>query len=215
MGDQLTGSADRISIAGFADRDTGNHVADVFEIDLGLKHADHIAGEAFNRHGDGHVGFRAAHEIRLAEKRFTAFGGLKSAGAGSFLFRVGQYGTQTRGLDLDGAVTVERHSFGDRRRDQQEFFQFKAELVGQSLGCDLAAARLLLGGDALGGERFLACDARCLDLPWTAVGDGIGKVRLQVSADGRSLALRQPGVGTLATIDLVSLTVRSVQPPAG
>ena len=58
-------------------------------------------------------------------------------------------------------------------------------------------------------------DARCLDLPWTAVGDGIGKVRLQVSADGRSLALRQPGVGTLATIDLVSLTVRSVQPPAG
>ena len=42
-------------------------------------------------------------------------------------------------------------------------------------------------------------EALCLDLPWRAVGDGIGKVRLQVSADGRSLVLRQPGVGTLAT----------------
>ena len=58
-------------------------------------------------------------------------------------------------------------------------------------------------------------EALCLDLPWTGVGDGIGKVRLQVSADGRSLVLRQPGVGTLATIDLGSLAVRSVRPPAG
>lgn len=57
-------------------------------------------------------------------------------------------------------------------------------------------------------------EALCLDLPWTGVGDGIGRVRLQVSADGRSLVLRQPGVGTLATIDLGSLRVRSVQPPA-
>ena len=58
-------------------------------------------------------------------------------------------------------------------------------------------------------------EALCLDLPWTGVGDGIGKVRLQVSADGRSLVLRQPGVGTLATIDLGSLAVSSVRPPAG
>ena len=53
------------------------------------------------------------------------------------------------------------------------------------------------------------------NLPWTGVGDGIGKVRLQVSADGRSLVLSQPGVGTLATINLGSLAVRSVRPPAG
>ena len=58
-------------------------------------------------------------------------------------------------------------------------------------------------------------EALCLDLPWAGVGDGIGKVRLQVSADGRSLVLRQVGVGTLATIDLGSLAVRSVHPPAG
>jgi hypothetical protein len=57
--------------------------------------------------------------------------------------------------------------------------------------------------------------ARCLDLPWRGVGDGIYKVRLQVSADGRSLVMRQPGVGTLATIDLGSLAVTSVHPPAG
>ena len=80
-----------------------NHVADIFEIDFGLEHADHVAGETFNRHGDRHVGFRAAHEIGLTEKGFTALGGLKSAGAGSFLFRVGQHGAQTRGLDLDGS----------------------------------------------------------------------------------------------------------------
>jgi hypothetical protein len=57
--------------------------------------------------------------------------------------------------------------------------------------------------------------ARCLDLPWTGVGDGIGKVRLEVSAGGRSLVLRQPGVGTLATVDLGTLEVTSVHPPAG
>ena len=57
--------------------------------------------------------------------------------------------------------------------------------------------------------------ALCLDLPWRGVGDGIGTVRLRVSADGRSLVLRQPAVGTLATIDLGSLKVRSVHSPAG
>ena len=57
--------------------------------------------------------------------------------------------------------------------------------------------------------------ALCLDLPWSGVGDGIGTVRLRVSADGRSLVLRQPGVGTLATIDLGSLEVTSAHPPAG
>lgn len=58
-------------------------------------------------------------------------------------------------------------------------------------------------------------EALCLDLPWKGVGDGIGYVRLQASGDGRSLVLRQPGVGTLATIDLVSRAVRSVRVPAG
>jgi hypothetical protein len=58
-------------------------------------------------------------------------------------------------------------------------------------------------------------EALCLDLPWTGVGNAIGSVKLQASADGRSLVLRQPGVGTLATIDLGSHAVESVHPPAG
>jgi hypothetical protein len=58
-------------------------------------------------------------------------------------------------------------------------------------------------------------EALCLDLPWAGVGDAIFRVRLQVSADGRELVLRQPGVGTLATIDLGSLAVKSVHPPTG
>ena len=58
-------------------------------------------------------------------------------------------------------------------------------------------------------------EALCLDLPWTKVGNRIGTVRLKASADGRELVLRQAGVGTLATIDLTSRSVKSVHPPAG
>ena len=58
-------------------------------------------------------------------------------------------------------------------------------------------------------------EALCLDLPWAKVGNRIGTVRLKASADGRELVLRQPGVGTLATIDLTSRSVKSVHPPAG
>jgi hypothetical protein len=55
--------------------------------------------------------------------------------------------------------------------------------------------------------------AVCLDLPWKGVGDAIARVRLQVSGDGATLSLRQPGLGRLASIDLRSFRVLSVRPP--
>jgi hypothetical protein len=55
--------------------------------------------------------------------------------------------------------------------------------------------------------------AVCLDLPWTGVGDAIGRVRLQVGKDGGTLYLREPGLGRLATVDLRSLVVRSLKTP--
>jgi hypothetical protein len=56
--------------------------------------------------------------------------------------------------------------------------------------------------------------AVCLDLPWTGIGDAIARVRLQVSRDGGTLFLRQPGLGRLATVDLRSLVVRSLKAPS-
>ena len=53
--------------------------------------------------------------------------------------------------------------------------------------------------------------AVCLDLPWKGVGDAISRVRLQVSEDGATLILRQPGLGRLASIDLRSFRVLSVR----
>jgi hypothetical protein len=55
--------------------------------------------------------------------------------------------------------------------------------------------------------------AVCLDLPWKGVEDSISRVRLQVSKDGGTLLVRQPRLGTLATVDLRSFLVRSVRPP--
>jgi hypothetical protein len=54
--------------------------------------------------------------------------------------------------------------------------------------------------------------AACIDLPWEATGNGIWAVRLTVA--GGILRLRQAGVGTLASIDLLSRRVRSFRPPA-
>ena len=51
--------------------------------------------------------------------------------------------------------------------------------------------------------------AVCLDLPWENVGDAIGRVKLRVTGDGRTLTLNRPGLGRLASIDLSSLVVRS------
>ena len=53
--------------------------------------------------------------------------------------------------------------------------------------------------------------AACIDLPWEATGNGIWSVRLSVS--GGMLRLRQPGVGTLASVELGNLRVRSYRPP--
>ena len=55
--------------------------------------------------------------------------------------------------------------------------------------------------------------AVCLDLPWKGLGDSISRVRLQVSNDGGTLLLRQPGLGRLAAIDLRSFHVTSFDSP--
>ena len=55
--------------------------------------------------------------------------------------------------------------------------------------------------------------ALCLDLPWKGLGDAASRVRLQVSKDGGTLVLRQPGVGRLAAIDLHSYHVTSFESP--
>ena len=55
--------------------------------------------------------------------------------------------------------------------------------------------------------------ALCLDLPWKGLGDSASRVRLQVSKDGRTLLLRQPGLGRLAAIDLRSYRVTSFDSP--
>ena len=55
--------------------------------------------------------------------------------------------------------------------------------------------------------------AVCLDLPWKGLGDSVSRVRLQVSKDGRTLLLRQPGIGRLAAIDLHSYHVTSFDSP--
>ena len=55
--------------------------------------------------------------------------------------------------------------------------------------------------------------AVCLDLPWTGLGDSISRVRLQVSKDGSTLLLRQPGLGRLASIALRSYHVTSFDSP--
>jgi hypothetical protein len=55
--------------------------------------------------------------------------------------------------------------------------------------------------------------AVCLDLPWKRLGDSISRVRLQVSEDGGTLLLRQPGLGRLASIDLRSYRVTSFDGP--
>jgi hypothetical protein len=54
--------------------------------------------------------------------------------------------------------------------------------------------------------------AACIDMPWTATGNGIWGVRLSVV--GRVMLLRQSGVGKLASVDLHSLRVRAFRPPA-
>ena len=44
--------------------------------------------------------------------------------------------------------------------------------------------------------------AICIELPWRgAVQQGLGRARLSVDPNGRTLRIAQPGVGTLATID--------------
>jgi hypothetical protein len=50
--------------------------------------------------------------------------------------------------------------------------------------------------------------AVCIDLPWRAVGDAIWHVRLRLAPGGRSLTLRRPGVGLVATIDVNTRVVR-------
>jgi len=56
--------------------------------------------------------------------------------------------------------------------------------------------------------------AVCLDLPWKDAGaEAVGRVRLQVSPDGNTLTLRQPGVGKLGSIDLRNLRLVSLRQP--
>jgi hypothetical protein len=69
------------------------------------------------------------------------------------------------------------------------------------------------------GTAFIhALDTRraqaiCIELPWRRAGQSVWGVRMAVSADGRTLALRQPGVGVLATVDLRRYIVRALRPP--
>ncbi len=44
--------------------------------------------------------------------------------------------------------------------------------------------------------------ALCIDLPWHGVQRSVWGVRMAVSSDERTLVLRQPRVGVLATVDL-------------
>lgn len=53
--------------------------------------------------------------------------------------------------------------------------------------------------------------AACIDLPWEATGNGIWNVRLSVS--GGMLRLHERGAGTLASVELEGLRVRSYRPP--
>jgi hypothetical protein len=48
VGDQLAGAGDGVSVTGLADVDGRHDVADVFEIDLRLEHADDVTGEPFD-----------------------------------------------------------------------------------------------------------------------------------------------------------------------
>ena len=50
--------------------------------------------------------------------------------------------------------------------------------------------------------------AVCIDLPWRAAGDEIWHVRLRLAPGGRSVTLRRPGVGLVATIDVNTRVVR-------
>lgn len=56
--------------------------------------------------------------------------------------------------------------------------------------------------------------ALCFELPWQRVGEAIGRVKLHVTADGRSLTLSQSGRPRLASIDLGSFVVRSFGSPS-
>ena len=57
MRNELAGPGNRVSVTCFSDGDGRDHVADVLEIHFGLQHADDVAGEAFDGHGDGHIRF--------------------------------------------------------------------------------------------------------------------------------------------------------------
>jgi hypothetical protein len=50
--------------------------------------------------------------------------------------------------------------------------------------------------------------AVCIDLPWRAVGDAIWQVKLQLAHGGRTVTLRSPGVGLVATVDLRTRVAR-------
>jgi hypothetical protein len=67
------------------------------------------------------------------------------------------------------------------------------------------------------GHAFVhALDTRhraavCVDLPWR-IGLGMG-LRMWTTADGGQIVIRQPSVGTLATIDTSSFQVHAVRAP--
>jgi hypothetical protein len=55
--------------------------------------------------------------------------------------------------------------------------------------------------------------AMCIELPWKGVEQAIWGVRMAASADGRTLVLRQPGLGRLAVVDLRRFSVSAVRAP--
>ncbi len=53
--------------------------------------------------------------------------------------------------------------------------------------------------------------AVCIDLPWKGVSEALWAVRLSV--DGKTLGVRQPGVGLLALVDLTTFVPRVLRSP--
>ena len=54
--------------------------------------------------------------------------------------------------------------------------------------------------------------AVCIDLPWRAQ-DAFWSMRMSMAEDGRTLTLRQRGLGRLAVVDLQRFTVRALRAP--
>jgi hypothetical protein len=74
MGHKVAGPGNEIGVASPSNLHARDEFSDIFEVHLGLKDANDIAGKTLDGNRKGHIRFRTPHKINRTKIGFSLFG---------------------------------------------------------------------------------------------------------------------------------------------